>query len=115
MAACATLSTAETPKDRARSARRMRRGLMEKGAVHAVGAMFRPVAPVRGTSHVGTKGGPMQTFEFIDGDRGGPRGTDGTPSPAGGGTEGTAPLGAVPLSPLRTPLADLEAVAELVA
>lgn len=45
---------------------------MEKGAVHAVGAMFRPVAPVRGTSHVGTKGGPMQTFEFIDGDRGGP-------------------------------------------
>jgi len=58
---------------------------------------------------------PLNSLMGTEGDRGGPRGTDGTPSPAGGGTEGTAPLGAVPLSPLRTPLADLEAVAELVA
>lgn len=103
MAACATLSTAETPKDRARSARRMRRGLMEKGAVHAVGAMFRPVAPIRGTSHVGTKGGPMQTFEFIDGDRGGPRGTEGdrwNPVPGRWGDRGDRALrGGPPVPP----------------
>ena len=100
MAACATLSTAETPKDRARSARRMRRDLIEKGAVCAVGAMFRPVSPARGTGHGGTPSGQAQGIDTIGGDQGGPRGTEGGPSPGDRGTEGTSPYRAGPPVPL---------------
>lgn len=114
MAACIPLSPAATPKDRARSARRMRGELVEKGAVRAVGAMFRPATPARGASHGGTEGGRLQTTDFIEGDEVGRKGDGGTPSPGDEGTDGTGSYRTRPPVPHRTPLADFKAVADLV-
>ena len=65
--ACAALSTAEKPRDRLRSARNIRAGLVEKGAVCVANGLVVPVVADPGTASAGITLGSTQSVEFVDG------------------------------------------------